>query len=87
MAEGLIVGPKDLRPGDQIVGIQKHGPHDRVTELSNRVVKAAAGPHPAYKDSECIQLRRRSTDVAGYELTYWPGTDYTPRTLFHIHRW
>jgi hypothetical protein len=87
MSEVLVVGPKDLRRGDQIVGIQKKGPHDRVSQRSKRVVKAAVGPHPAYKDSECIQLYRRSTDVAGYELTYWPGTDYTAGTLFHVHRW
>lgn len=84
MSEILVVGPRELQPGDEIVGVQKRGLHDVVSPRSEKIVKVGAGQHP--RGGECIQLHRRKRDPDWYELNLWRGSEYADRTLFHIRR-
>jgi hypothetical protein len=85
MSEVLIVGPRELRPGDEIVGVQKRGVGDTVSPRNDKIVEVGAGKHPA-TGGECIQLRRRASDPDWYELNLWRGNEYIDETLFHIRR-
>ncbi|SLH41660.1 Uncharacterised protein [Mycobacteroides abscessus subsp. massiliense] len=80
----IVVGPEELLPGDEIVGVQRHGPGDPVSPRTEKIVKVGAGQHP--RGGECIQLRRRASDPVTYELNLWYGNEYDARTLFHIRR-
>ncbi len=80
----LVVGPRELRPGDEIVGVQRRGVGDAVSPRTGKIVKVGAGRHP--RGGECIQLRRRESDPDWYELNLWRGNEYVDQTLFHIRR-
>lgn len=84
-AAEIVVGLAQLRPGDEIVGRQLHGAHDRVYASNDWTVEVGAGEHPV-AGGECIQLRRRPNDPSSYELNLWNGQEYFDGTLFHIRR-
>lgn len=81
-AEPTVVRRNDLRPGDEIVGIQRHGESDTLSPRRDRIVEVGAGEHPII-GGECIQLRPVHR---GHDLNYWNGTDYLDETLFHVIR-
>jgi hypothetical protein len=58
-ADELVVQPRDLQPGDEIVGIQKSGRSDVVAARSGRIVDVGVGEHRT--GGECIQLRWRQS--------------------------
>lgn len=80
----LVVEPRDLRPGDEIVGIQKYGRSDVVAARSGRTVEAGVGEH--HTGGECIQLRWRDSDPIGHESNWWNGSEYLDESLFHVRR-
>ncbi|GAB4989553.1 MULTISPECIES: hypothetical protein [Mycobacterium] len=85
MSEVLVVGPHELRPGDEIVGVQRRGAGDTVSPRSNKIVEVGASEDPV-TGGECIPLRRRASDPDWYELNLWKGSEYGDDTLFHVQR-
>jgi hypothetical protein len=83
-ADELVVQPRDLQPGDEIVGIQKYGRSDVVAARSGRIVDVGVGEHRT--GGECIQLRWRDNDPIGHESNWWNGQDYLDESLFHVRR-
>lgn len=80
-----IVGPRELRPDDEIVGRQIHGMNDKVWPGQEWIVEAVVAEHPIV-GGECIQLRRRAGDPPWYDLNLWNGQEYFDESLFHIRR-
>jgi hypothetical protein len=70
----MVVSPEELRPGDEVVGRQKHGAIDKVWPEQDWVVEVGVGEHPIV-GGECIQLRRRATDPPWYDLNLWNGQE------------
>lgn len=83
MSSVLVVGPRELRPGDVIVGVQRHGTHDPVVPR-NKIVDLAVREHPVI-GGECIRIRRPAGE-SDYEMNLWNGNEYHDETLFHIQR-
>lgn len=83
-ADELVVEPRGLRPGDEIVGIQMYGRSDVVAARSGRIVDVGVGEHRT--GGECIQLRWRDSDPIGHESNWWRGQDYLDESLFHVRR-
>lgn len=79
----LVVGPSELCPGDEIVGVQRHGANDPVSPRSY-TVKVGAGPHP--RGGDCIQLHAKPNDPSGHERNLWYDSEYSEETLFHVRR-
>jgi hypothetical protein len=77
----IVVGSQGLQPGDEIVGIQRHGESDEVRRLRDRIVEIGVGEHPT--GGECVQLK---PVLRGHDLNYWNGIDYFDDSLLHIVR-
>lgn len=84
-AQTILVGPKDLLPGDVIVGLQRLGPTDDVARRDNNIVAAQVGQHPV-AGGECIRLHRKPNHPPTYDFNMWKGHEYFDNSVFHIHR-
>ncbi|WP_131727586.1 MULTISPECIES: hypothetical protein [unclassified Mycobacteroides] len=77
------IGISDLRPGDQIVGIQHDGNASPYVACTNLTVTDAASAAGA---TGHIEFRNRATDPAGFTRRWWSGIGYTDHSIFHVTR-
>lgn len=82
LGQVTIVGPGDLVPGDEVVGIQRRGETDELRRLRDRIIQVGTGEHPQV-GGECIQF---SPVMNGHEFNYWRGSEYFDDSLFHVIR-
>lgn len=80
----LVITASELRAGDRIVGMQRHGADDKISTRHD-VVAVGAGEHPVI-GGECIRLQPRGLLPPGHERNFWNGANYVAETLFHVAR-